>query len=121
MKPINIKQLQRESRQLSVQHHAPGHIIVGSGSEAGKHHTVEYQFAEDGKTVYASCSCPWGQHQGIGCSHMMAAMEFLANSKGRTLSFWPSVDDAERQNQRMFYLTTPTTPEQGLWITSRGA
>lgn len=119
MMPVNVKELQRESRQLTVQPAGRNRLVVSSASDNTKAHTVTYGFAPDGRTVYARCSCPWGQHHGVGCSHIMAALRYLAHSKGRTLSFWKSIDDAERQNHRVFYLTSRQSPKHGLWITSR--
>ncbi len=121
MQPVNVKLLQRESRHLTVQPAGKGRIIVSSATNSTKAHTVTYGFGADGKTVYASCSCPWGQHHGVGCSHIMAAMQVLAHRKGRRLSFWKSLDDAERQNQRIFFLTSRQSPSKGLWLTSRNA
>jgi hypothetical protein len=51
----------------------------------------------------------------------MAALEYLAGMKERTLSFWPTQADARRQKQRVFYLTGShqNTDTEGVWITSR--
>lgn len=51
----------------------------------------------------------------------MAALETLAASKGRTLSYWLTEDQARRQRHRRFFLTRAGERQQveGVWITSR--
>jgi hypothetical protein len=50
----------------------------------------------------------------------MAALEFLASSKGRKLSFWSTLEEAKRQKHRVFFLTASgKRGEDGVWITSR--
>ena len=51
----------------------------------------------------------------------MAALEYLASLKDRTLSFWPTQNDARRQKQRTFYLSGGRNDDgqRGVWITSR--
>jgi len=121
MNPVNVKQLQRESRRLRVQPLGKGRMAVSSATNPNKAYVVTYAFGKDGKTVYANCTCEWGKHHGIGCSHIMAALEYLAHRKGRTLSFWPDEQAALRQNHRRFYLTSRARRNNGLWITSRKA
>jgi hypothetical protein len=119
-KPTNIKQLQRESRTLVCTLTGPSTIAVSSSRDPRTVYRVHFDFVDDEK-VYATCDCPWGHFQGVGCSHVMAAMEYLANLKNRTLSFWSTQDEAERQNKKTFFLTKPDDESEGLWITSRGA
>lgn len=117
MIPKNIKQLQNRSRKLQVFPIHKHALAVGSASNLAANHIVTVTFGPDGKAVHARCTCPWALNHGIGCSHVMAALEYLANTKDRTLSFWGSREDAIRQKQRTFYLTTDG--KDGVWITSR--
>lgn len=120
MKPTQIKSLQRESRHLNARLLAPGKIQVQSATDPRSYHLVQYDFLDDDRVV-AQCTCPWGQHHGVGCSHVMAALEHLASLKGRTLSFWPSHEAAARQNRKIFLLTQAPNEADGLWLTSRNA
>jgi hypothetical protein len=120
MKPKNIKQLQAQSRQLSTRRVDKHTLAVQSASNALANHIVTVEFCED-NLIQARCTCEWALNRGIACTHVMAALEYLAGMKERTLSFWPTQEDARRQKQRVFYLTGGhmNLDEEGVWITSR--
>ncbi len=120
MRPKNIKQLQAQSRQLATRHVDKHTLVVQSASNALANHIVTVEFCDD-NTLQARCTCEWALNRGIACTHVMAALEYLAQTKARTLSFWPTQEDARRQKQRVFYLTGDHVREDddGVWITSR--
>jgi hypothetical protein len=121
MLPKNIKQAQSRSRKLSARIIGRQTIIVDSQSEAPGRHAVTIRYLPDRLTIEASCTCSWSSHQGVACAHVMAALETLAASKGRTLSYWLTEDQARRQRHRRFFLTRAGERErtEGVWITSR--
>lgn len=110
-KPQQIKQLQSESRQLVVRQINSDTFVVESATVPVYQHVVRVRFGQ--RKVYTRCTCRWAMHGGAACSHVMATLEYLASRKGRTLSFWPTREDAQRQKQRVFEL------QGGVWITSR--
>lgn len=123
MKPKNIKQLQSQSRHLQARWVDRNTLVVESTTSSQANHVVTVEFLHGGpegtaQSVRARCTCPWAMHNGTACSHVMAALEYLASKKNRTLSFWASRDDARRQKNRMFYLMG-NREEDGVWITSR--
>ncbi len=123
MKPTNIKRLQSRSRRLRARRVDRQTLVVESASNPAANHVVTVRFYPDG-TLRARCTCPWALNRGIACVHVMAALEYLAARKGRTLSFWPSHSDAARQKHRVFYLhgANGTNGDNGgVWITSRPA
>ena len=117
MKPKNIKKLQAQSRKLRVYWISKHALAVESTSNEVANHIVTVRLRKDG-AVHARCTCPWALNHGVACSHVMAALEFMAAQKRRTLSFWPTEADARRQKQRVFYLNGASR-EDGVWITSR--
>lgn len=118
MKPKNIKQLQSQSKKLRVWMVNRHTYAVESKTKNSALHLVTVRF-ERGGVVHARCTCPWAQHSGVACSHVMAALDYLANQKGRTLSFWQSEEDAQRQKHRVFRLGGDENG--GVWITSRSS
>ena len=120
MKPTNIKSLQAQSRHLSARLVDKHTMVVESTTNPTANHVVTVRFGANDQ-VYARCTCEWATHNGIACSHVMAALEYLASLKERTLSFWPTQDDALRQKQRVFYLSGGPNDDgqRGVWITSR--
>lgn len=120
MKPTNIKRLQSQSRKLRARRVDQNTLAVDSVSNPLASHIVTIHFMPN-DVVHARCTCPWALNHGVGCSHVMAALDFLASRKGRTLSFWTSPEDARRQKQRVFYLQGTGQREDGVWITSRPA
>ncbi len=119
MKPKYIKQLQTQSRKLGAQQIHRHIIAVESTTDPDVNYRVTIRFEPDNK-VYAHCTCTWAEHQGIACSHVMAALEYMAAMKQRTLSFWRNREDAERQKHRMFRLVG-NKGGGSVWITSRTA
>ena len=120
MKPKHIKSLQTTSRELTCRMLDKHTIVVTSASNPNGHHVVTVHFDESNH-VHARCTCEWARHRGVGCSHVMAALEHMANLKKRTLSFWTNEDDARRQKHRRFFLVGGGNEKQGIWITSRAA
>jgi uncharacterized Zn finger protein len=122
MKPTHLKDLHTKSKTLDVRlikpprHGEPYRAIVASGSALG--HLVTIWFEPEG-TIAATCTCPWAEHGGIGCKHVMAALSRLAELKQSTLSFWLTQEDARRQKRRVFRLVAAPAAADGLWITSR--
>jgi hypothetical protein len=117
MIPKNIKNLQHESRHLTVYSMGQNTFMVESTTTPTANHIVTVEFDEAGETVRARCTCPWAIHNGIACTHVMAALEHMANYKERTLSFWRTFDEARRQKNKLFHLTDGR--DQSVWITSR--
>ena len=117
MRPKRIKTLQARSRDLNVMSLSPRTFVVESRSNEYQNHIVRVQFLS-GEEVKATCTCPWSQHDGVACAHVMAALEHLAARKGRRLSFWLSEDDARRQKRRVFFMPDKRQ-KNGVWITSR--
>lgn len=121
MKPTNIKQLQAQSRRMQARRVDRHTLAVQSTSNPNANHIVTVEFHED-DTIHARCTCPWAINRGIACTHVMAALEYLAAKKNRTLSFWTSETEARRQKHRVFYLThndEDDDQDEGVWITSR--
>jgi hypothetical protein len=84
--------------------------MVHSGDHT---YVVQVQFAYE---IHAVCNCAWGQRGGMGCSHIMAVLEYLAQLKGRTLSFWDRPAQAWKQKRKTFILVKG---DEKIWITSR--
>lgn len=121
MKPKHIKVLQSQSRELNCQMLDKHTILVESATNPNAQHVVTVNFDEE-NYVHARCTCEWARHRGVGCTHVLAALEYLANFKKRTLSFWVSEDEARRQKHRRFYLVSGSGKRtNGIWITSRAA
>lgn len=121
MKPKNIKDLQAQSRNLHARRVDTHTLVVQSASNPLANHIVTVEFGEGG-TIHARCTCPWALNRGIACSHVMAALEYLASLKNRTLSFWSNQEDARRQKHRVFYLAGSSNrddEDSGVWVTSR--
>lgn len=123
MRPKKIKNLQTRSKKLMVrvidpvEAHDPFIVIVGSSSNSNFNRIVTIKFEPDGR-ISARCTCKWAEHGGVGCSHVLAALNRLATRKKRILSFWLTVEEAQRQKQRVFQLSANGGQEK-LWITSR--
>lgn len=118
MKPRNIKQLQQQSKRLRVRRVGKHTLVVESVSNPIANHIVTVTFGPD-HTIHARCTCEWAINRGVACSHVMAALDYLASTKQRKLSFWRDRSDAERQKHRLFYLSGGS--DDGVWITSRTA
>ena len=119
MKPKEIKRLQRQAHRMRVRRISADTFVVESRSNPHAHHIVTIQKDGNG-SVRGRCTCPWAQNGGYGCSHVMAALTYLASRKHRAISFWSTRDDAARQKQRILHLLGDATPsDTGLWITTR--
>src|SRR5258708_4812635 len=122
MKPKHFKVLREKSKQLTVRLIRPGRrgdpftAIVGSSSNAVFNHFVAVKFKVDG-TIQARCTCPWAEHGGIACCHVIAALSRLAELKERVLSFWPTQEEAARQKRSVFHIRGIVSNEK-IWITS---
>jgi hypothetical protein len=117
MKPREIKRLQARSRNLNVRAIAPNTLVVTSRSNPFAHHIVTIDTHDDG-TIHARCTCPWAQNGGFGCSHVMAALNHLAFTQSRLLSFWLDLDEARRQKHRILRLAGN---DGDIFITTRPA
>jgi hypothetical protein len=97
---VKLKQLQGKSRHLHVMPRDPerGLYLVESASQPG--HVYEVALAPDG--LSGQCSCPWGQHGGTNCKHVLAALQERYADEGR-LSFWQSAQAAQRQHRRTLH------------------
>lgn len=119
MKPINIKKLQARSRKLDVGRVDDFTFAVNSASDPSQRHIVTLIPDSLGR-IQSTCTCEWSQFRGVGCAHVMATLNFVAEQKGRKLSFWQTEADAKRQKNRIFELTRLNGKEQ-VWITSRAS
>lgn len=106
---IQIKRLQRAVRGLNVIPRDPerGKYLVESASRPG----VVYEVSLDERAMAGRCSCPWAEHGGINCKHVLAALQEHYGGQSR-LSFWRSHEDARRQHRR-------TVPGNQLFVTLR--
>ena len=119
MKPREIKKLQARSRRMTVRLVAPNTFVVTSRSNPYAHHIVTIE-NQPGGVINARCTCPWAQNGGLGCSHVMAALNYLAARKNRVISFWESEAEARRQKNRILRLAGFQRGDE-LYITSRPA
>lgn len=103
------KELQTKSRnhQVSLGAHR-GTFLVTSAS-SGKRYTV-WEMSDGG----FRCSCEWAYwNPRDECSHTLSVREWLEASGNRSLSFWSTEQDAERQHRPTEWVSS------GLWQTSR--
>ena len=119
MKPTHIKKIQSRSRHLSVTRIDDYTFSVDSSSDPNSRHIVKLVPDKEGR-IHSTCSCEWSQFHGVGCVHVMATLNYVAQQKGRKLSFWQTESDARRQKNRTFELTGENSEEQ-VWITSRAS
>ena len=123
--PKNIKNLQDASRDLVARYVDKYTYVVESRTNTNANHIVTVTFDEQGRTVRARCTCAWAAFNGIACSHVLAALEYMASQKERTLSFWTDESEARRQKHRLFKLignhNNKEQDQTNIWITSRGA
>lgn len=105
----NAKPLQKKSRSHQVTQINVSTFSVTSGA-SGK----IYQVVLTGPDrTHAHCNCNWGRQQGNtvtlrvnfgvggrGCSHVMAMWEFIERRTiERSLAYWTTTEDAERQHR----------------------
>ena len=119
MMPTHIKQIQARSRKLKVGRVDDFTFAVDSSTDPNQRHMVTLIPDKDGR-IQSSCTCEWSQFRGVGCVHVLATLNHVAEQKGRKLSFWQTRADAKRQKNRMFELTGTRKQEQ-VWITSRAS
>jgi uncharacterized Zn finger protein len=93
--------------------------VVGSNSSSALNRVVTIKFNRNG-TIQARCTCRWAEFGGIACCHVIAALSRLAERKSRKLSFWLTPEEAHRQKQSLFRLTSGQRNDN-VWITSRRA
>jgi uncharacterized Zn finger protein len=95
---VRLKALQRESRRLDVIPLTTGRerYHVSSGSTPGRY----YEVTIDPVTLEGRCNCPWAEHGGVNCKHVLAVLRVRYAQEGR-LSFWQRRQDAERQHRRV--------------------
>lgn len=93
-----LKDLQQASRHLEVvpvDEHAGVYLV-----ESASHHGEHYQVTISGDTLDGSCTCPWAQHGGINCKHVLAVLRAHYAEQGH-LAFWHSQGDAKRQHRHV--------------------
>ncbi|MEN9938511.1 MAG: hypothetical protein RLZZ387_5090 [Chloroflexota bacterium] len=105
---VKIKSLQRASKGLEVvaRDAVSGQYLVASASQPGVFYAVDL----DPAALTGRCTCPWAQHGGVNCKHVMAALR--AHHSGGQLSFWRTLSDARRQHRR-------TVRGEGIYATVR--
>ena len=74
MIPKYIKKLQSESRTLRARRVDAQTVIVESETHPESYYEVTVKFNDAG-VVYATCTCEWAKHNGVGCSHVLAALD----------------------------------------------
>lgn len=111
MQVKNLKALQRKSLKLEVTPTANAHIFsVKSGSDDKMSYIVYFSQGYH----EATCTCQWMQNGGNVCSHVMAAVRFVARHNGNRVSFWLDEMRAQRQRKRRVGFAD-------IWITVRNA
>lgn len=120
MKPREIKKLQARSKGLRARLIAPNTVVVSSRSNPYAQHIVTLE-SRPGGAIKARCTCPWSQHGGHGCSHVMAALNYLAARRRRAISYWPTLSEAKRQKHRILRLEGISGSGDDIFITSRPA
>jgi hypothetical protein len=116
MKPHDIKKLQKRSRTMQVRRVSPSTLVVFSRSNPQLLHTVTVQWDREQGGIRARCTCPWAQHGGAACSHVLAALNLIASEQKRAISFWLNAEDARRQRHRVLTLKAG---DGDVYITSR--
>ncbi|MFO7169498.1 MAG: SWIM zinc finger family protein [Chloroflexota bacterium] len=106
---VRVKTLQRASRRLEVVPRDPqrGQYLVASASQPGVFYSVDL----DSRALAGRCTCPWAQHGGVNCKHVLAALRYHYTGLGG-LSFWRTLADARRQHRR-------TVKGEGIYATVR--
>lgn len=115
MKPTDIKRLQKRSRDMRVTRVAPNTLVVYSQSNPQLQHIVTVEW-DKRVGIRARCTCPWAQHGGAACSHVLAALNHIAEQQHRVISFWLDPEDARRQKHRVLTLRAG---DGDVYITSR--
>jgi hypothetical protein len=116
---MNIKQKQNRAKTIVTSNYVYPldnklSYRVASTSSPDKSYIVNVNF-HNHNIVNARCECTASRY-GSMCIHIMAALEYMARLKERTLSWWDSVERAVRQKHKMFHYTTRNND---IYITSR--
>lgn len=114
MLPKNIKNIQNRSRKLAVTQ-VNGEVFKVQSQTSVVPHKVTLTVDKDGH-IHSACTCEWSRNEGVACAHTLAALNFVANKKQKSLSFWLTEGEARRQNRRVFQLMND---ESQIWVTSR--
>lgn len=95
---VQVKRLQQASRRLAVipQNPERGAYLVESESQPLQF----YEVALEPDALTGQCSCPWAQHGGINCKHIMAALR-ARYAPHSAISFWRTRRDARRQHRHI--------------------
>ena len=95
---VRLKALQRASRRLEVVRARDDaeRYLVSSAARDGRY----YEVIIDPATLSGRCSCPWGQHGGVNCKHVLAVLRQRFADEG-ALSFWSSPEAARRQHRHV--------------------
>lgn len=109
----NVKSIQSKAKKNIVKQISASLYEVIS-STSGNVYKVRIQGDQ------GSCNCDWAKYRPssdtrCGCSHVVAAYEFIAEQQGRTVSAWNTEGDAKRQHRPMFSIG------DGVVLTTRGA
>ncbi|MCB0163165.1 MAG: hypothetical protein KDI79_02990 [Anaerolineae bacterium] len=107
----NAKEIQAKSRRHAVRQIGPNWYKVRSGETKRVYDVV---LAVNGGT----CTCEWGRQRPdedhrSACSHVVAALNYRAATKGRRVSAWDSEEAAQRQHRPILKIG------DGLILTSR--
>ena len=107
----NVKSIQSKAKKNAVTRISNSLYEVTS-STSGNVYKVRIQGDQ------GSCTCDWAKYRPssdtrCGCSHVVAAFEFIAEEKGRTVSPWGNEADAKRQHRPMINIG------DGVVLTSR--
>ncbi|MDZ4770733.1 MAG: SWIM zinc finger family protein [Chloroflexota bacterium] len=116
MKPHDIKKLQRRSREMRVKRVSSTTLVVFSRTNPQLQHIVTIEWDKHDGGIRARCTCPWAQHGGAACSHVLAGLNHLASEQQRAISFWLNAEDARRQRHRVLTLKAG---DGDVYITSR--
>jgi hypothetical protein len=106
---VQVKRLQRESRELTVIPRDPerGRYLVSSARYPGQYYHVALQHDELG----GHCTCTWARNGGINCKHVLAALR-EHHAEAGAISFWPTIGAASRQHRH-------TMEGEGIYATVR--
>jgi hypothetical protein len=107
----NAKSLQAKAKLHDVKPvSGKGQWVVISGTSQKQYTVFALEYGG-----YA-CTCKFGKRQHLGsrpCSHVLAVQDYLESCKGRTLSYWPDDESADKQHRPVKRVGLD------LWSTSR--
>jgi hypothetical protein len=95
----HVKEIQRKSRDHTVRQIRPNWYKVTSHDTR---RIYDVALGINGGT----CSCEWGRQRPdedrrSACSHVVAAINYRAGQKGRSISAWNNAEEARRQHRPM--------------------